>query len=184
MLVHETKTRTREFLNPEKLLKQVPLEPEMTVADFGCGNGYFSVPSGLLIGKKGQVFALDIMEEALSQTATLAKLAATPNISTQICDLEKIGSCPIPNTSCDLVIISSLLHQAENKDNVIREAYRVLKTAGRLLVVEWQKFSPLGPPSARRLSKDEAQNLLEKYGFRPVKELPAGSFHFALLYSK
>lgn len=156
----------------------------MTVADFGCGNGYYSVAAGSMAGPKGQVFALDILEDSLSQTSTLAKLVGILNVSTQACDLEKTGSCKLPDTSCDAVIISSLMHQVENRDNVLREAYRVLKTKGHLLVVDWLPESAFGPPSQDRISKEKLGKLLEKYGFRPAAELPAGSFHYALLYNK
>lgn len=179
-----TDIKTRQFLNPETLLKSVPIEPGLTVADLGCGNGYYSVAAGILTGRAGQVYAIDVMEDALSQTASLAKLVGIQNVTTKQCDLEKFGSCEIPETSCDLAIMSGIMHQVENKDSVIKEAYRLLKTKGRLLVVEWARESPLGPEKSRRIGKPELKTFLEKYSFRPMTELPAGSFHYALLYSK
>lgn len=174
----------RQFINPENLLRAVPLEPGMVVADFGSGNGYYSVAAGSMVGKKGQIFAIDILGDSLSQTATLANLVGLHNISTKLSDLEKLRGSTLPDTSCDLVIISSLFHQADNKDNITREAYRVLKTGGRVLVVEWQADATFGPPIVDRMSKETVAKFLEKSSFRPVKELPAGSFHYALLYSK
>lgn len=179
-----SKIKTREFLNPEKLLKAIPLEPGMTVVDMGCGNGHYAVSAGTIVGSQGQVHALDILEEALSQTATLARLHGIHNVSTRVCNLELFGSCGLEEQSGDLVVMSGLLHQLHNKANAIREAYRLLKTGGRLLVVEWTKDSPFGPAGALRLDEDETRELLEAHGFRPVSELPAGSFHYALLYAK
>lgn len=176
--------KAQKFLDPEKLLFSVPVTADMIVADFGCGNGYYSVAAAKIVGKKGQVYALDILEDALSQTATLAKLNSIPNITTRQCDLEKLGACQIPDTSCDLAIISSILHQLENKENVIREAYRVLKTGGKLIVVEWQTASPFGPEAKARINPEQVKQLLEKFSFHPAAELPAGSFHYALLYQK
>lgn len=172
------------FLDPQMLLSEVPLAPGMVVADFGCGNGYYSTAAASKIGQKGQVFAIDIMLDALSQTATLAKMEGLRNIIMRQCDLEKFGACDLPETSCDLVIAASLLHQIENKDNAMREAYRALKTGGKILVVEWLPEAKLGPAPRDRLLATEAKNLLEKNGFRPVKELAAGAFHYALLYQK
>lgn len=176
--------QARQFLNPEELLKSVPIEPGITVADLGCGNGYYSIAAGVLTGRQGQVYAIDVMEDALSQTASLAKLVGIQNVTTKQCDLEKFGSCEIPATSCDLAIMAGIMHQVENKDSVIKEAYWLLKTKGRLLVVEWERESPLGPEKSRRVGKQDLKALLEKYSFRPMTELPAGSFHYALLYSK
>lgn len=182
--MRQTPTKVKTFLNPEELLKAILLEPGMMVADFGCGNGYYSVASATIVGKKGQVFAVDILDDALSQTATLARLVGVPNVSTKLCDLEKLGACDLPETCCDLVIISSLLHQVADKDNVLREAYRILKTGGKILIVEWKLESPFGPPSKDRLGAAAIRALLEKYSFRPISELEAGSFHYALLYQK
>ncbi len=180
----QANTKTKEFLRPESLLAAIPLTPGMTIADFGCGNGFYAVAAGTLVGKKGQVFALDILEEALSQTATLAKLQRLHNVSTKQCDLEKLGGSTLLDTTSDLVIISGLLHQVKSKLDILREAYRVLKTAGRVLVVEWYPDVQFGPPPRDRIGKDEVQQLLAQLGFRPVRELPAGAFHYALLYSK
>ena len=176
--------KTKAFLNPDQLLRAVPLKSGMTVVDFGCGNGYYAVAAGAIVGKKGRVFALDIMEDALSQASTLARMVGLRNVSTEACDLEKFGSCKLPDTVADMVIIASLLHQAENKDNVIREAYRVLKTGGHLLAVEWNSDALLGPAPSVRISEKQVRELLEKHGLRPAGTLPAGAFHYALLYSK
>ena len=176
--------KTRQFVDPEKLLKAVPLEPNMRVVDMGCGNGHFAVTAGSMIGSKGQVEALDILDEALSQTATLARLRGIQNVSTRICNLELFGSCPLAEQDFDLVIMAGILHQLENPSNAVREAYRLLKTGGRLLVVEWTPESPLGPVASERQDKETIRRLLETHSFRPERELPAGSFHYALLYAK
>jgi len=189
--------KTRSFLNPEALLKSVPLEPDMTVVDLGCGNGHYTAAAALLVGKKGQVHAFDILDESLSQTATLARMIGVQNVSTRQCNLEKFGSCDLEAQSADVAVMSSILHQLENKENAIREAYRLLKTGGRLLVVEWNKDAILGPSVSERISPEEIRGLLERNGFRPARpqrlsasdggrvgELPAGSFHYALLYTK
>jgi ubiquinone/menaquinone biosynthesis C-methylase UbiE len=180
----QTKYKTKEFLRPEDLLRSIPLEPGMTVADFGAGNGHYAVAAGALVGTKGQVSAFDVMEDALSQTATLARLVGLHNITTRQCDLEKYGATKLPDTGTDFVILSSLLHQVRNRNEVLREAYRILKTGGQILVVEYTPDAMFGPPVPQRLPKEEAAKLLEQYSFRPVKELQAGAFHYALLYQK
>ena len=176
--------KTREFASPEKLLRAVPCEPGMNVVDLGCGNGHFAVAAGLAVGNKGRVEALDILDEALSHTATLARLRGIQNVATRSCNLELFNASGLIEQSFDLAIMSGLLHQILNKSNAIREAYRLLKSGGRLLVVEWTKDSPLGPAWAERLDIAETRKLLEAHGFRPSGELPAGSFHYALLYAK
>lgn len=182
--VKSKQSKTKTFLDPKALLLQVGLEEGMAVADFGCGNGYFAIAAAKMVGPNGQVYALDIQESMLSQTASQAKLERAYNVSTIQCDLEKSGSCGIDDQSNDLVIVSNLIHQTQQRENVFREAYRVLKTGGQVLVVEWGPDSPFGPPRAERIPESEIRDLLEKFGFKPVKDLQAGSFHYSLLYRK
>ena len=180
----QIQTKSKQFLKPDELLSSVGVSPEAVIADFGCGNGYYSVAAGILVGAKAQVFALDLMEDALSQTASLAKLTGLHNIITKLCNLETIRGSSLADTSCDLIILASILHQVENKENLLREAYRILKTGGKVLVVEWEKVASFGPEHKIRVMKEEVKKLAEKLGFRPEKELPAGSFHYALLFKK
>lgn len=180
----ELKTNSKKFLNPEELLRSIPLAPGMSVADFGCGNGYYSIASAVMVGSHGQVYAFDILEDALSQTATLAKLIKVHNVTTAQCNLEQLGATKLPSTSCDAVILGSLLHQVEKQDNVIREAYRILKTGGKLLAVEWKQDASFGPDQSSRLAKETVTDLIERFGFRPAQEPHAGSYHYALIYQK
>lgn len=176
--------QTQAFLNPDELLKEISLAPDEVVADFGCGNGHYAVAAAELVGSRGQVYALDVLDEALSRTAMLAKIKGCLNVITRLCDLEKLGSCPLEDLSSDVVIVGSVLHQVQNKENLLREAYRVLKTGGKLFLIEWESHSVFGPPKNARMTKNEIRNLVEKFGFRPLVEIPAGSFHYALLYTK
>lgn len=176
--------KKRLFISPEELLREIPVEPRMTVADFGCGNGHYSVAAGVMIGPKGQVFSIDIVEDRLSQTLTMARMVGLRNLSTRQCDLEKLGACPLADSSCDLVIIASLFHDVKERDNIVREAYRILRTGGKVLVVEWKPESQFGPVPAVRIPEAEMRKFLEKFSLRPVRSLDAGSFHYALLYEK
>lgn len=180
----QTEKKVQTFLNPVDLLAQVGLDEGMNVADFGCGNGYFAIAAAKIVGSNGQVYALDILEHMLSQTASQAKLEDAYNVTTIYCDLEKTGSTEIEDQSCDLVIVSNFLHQVNSKDGILREAYRILKTGGQILTIEWEATSALGPPRSERVPRADMEKLLEKYGFTPVKDLRAGSFHYALLYKK
>jgi len=60
----------------------------------------------------------------------------------------------------------------------------VLKSGGKILVVDWDRDALLGPVPGDRIRKEDVRTILEQFGFRPLRDLPAGSFHFALLYGK
>ncbi|MGH2486323.1 MAG: class I SAM-dependent methyltransferase, partial [Ktedonobacterales bacterium] len=53
-------------LKPEKLLRELGLKEGNTMADIGCGPGFFTVPAAQIVGEKGVVLAADVQGEMLS----------------------------------------------------------------------------------------------------------------------
>ena len=49
-----------KFLNPQKIVEQLALQPGMQAADFGCGAGDFVVSAAEIVGAEGKVSAIDI----------------------------------------------------------------------------------------------------------------------------
>ncbi len=170
-----------EFVNPIQILEQIPLRSTMTAADFGCGSGGWTIPLAKKL-EDGQVFAVDIQEEPLSALESRAKIQKITNIRKIIADVEtRIPE--IPGSSCDLVLITDLLFEVDNKKGVFEEAKRVLKPGGKVLVVEWIPGVFLAPKE-RVPSKEEVRKIAEEFGFRLEKELKAGDYHFGLVFVK
>ena len=48
------------FLDPVQILPYAGIERGMVIADFGCGNGYYPVAAGKLVGDQGTVYAVDV----------------------------------------------------------------------------------------------------------------------------
>jgi len=63
----------KKLFNSEKALSSLGIKAGMTVADIGCGTGFFSIPLASLVGKKGKVFAADISKEMLSDLRVKVK---------------------------------------------------------------------------------------------------------------
>ena len=177
-------TKTK-FLNPEKLLLEAGLKSGVVVADLGCGNGFFTLPAAGITGESGKVWAVDILEESLSKIMSLARMDRYKNIRTLRYDLESGAASSIENLSCDFAIVGKVLPQLQHPQNFIREAYRLLKTGATVLLVEWKKQkTQIGPPYEARMSEDEVKELFTKQGFKLVREMPADSYHYALLLQK
>ncbi|MCD6410491.1 class I SAM-dependent methyltransferase [bacterium] len=167
------------FLHPEKILSQLNLKSDMVAADFGCGAGGFTIP----LAKKlfnGIVYAIDIQEEPLSALSGVARSEGLVNIKTILGDLENPKGSKLPENSIDLVLMVNLLFQVENKEGVLREAKRVLKPRGQILVIDWKKDSPFGPTQGR-LSSESVIRIAEKQGLVLVKEIDAGTYHWGVL---
>lgn len=175
-----------EFVNPEKVIDTIDIRPGFSVADFGAGSGFYSIAAARKLGNSGTVFAIDIRKEALEAIRSRAKLEHLHNIETVWTDLEIPGSLNLKDESCDVVIISNILFQVDNKKAVIQEAQRVLKASGEVIVVEWrkQKASDGGPPENSRISKQQTLKEFELAGFKSDREFDAGKHHYGLVLTK
>ncbi len=64
----------------------------------------------------------------------------------------------------------------------MQEAKRILKSGGRILVIEWTKNSSFGPDAKDRLSEKNVIDLAEKANLKLEKGIRAGSYHFGLIF--
>ncbi|MBI2021170.1 class I SAM-dependent methyltransferase [Candidatus Giovannonibacteria bacterium] len=174
-----------DFLNPESVIDTWDVRPGEKIADFGCGAGYFSIPLGKRVGHSGKVYALDIRQEALEATRAKVKLFHMFNVEVVRADLEAINGSTIRNMWVDKVLIANILFQAENKKQLIEEAFRILRPGGKIILVEWEEGQgPAGPSTDHKIGKSEAQEMLISSGFVAYKEFAAGSHHYGLIYIK
>jgi ubiquinone/menaquinone biosynthesis C-methylase UbiE len=162
-----------DFLNPKKVLEEVPVFEEMSIADFGCGSGGWVIPLAQKL-KDSKIYALDVLKEALSALKSNAEMEKVYNIRAVQCDVER--GTDLPKGAIDLVIMSNLLFQVDDKNATIEEGKRVLRRGGRLLVVDWI------------VKEDNGEEILDKEikskGFDLIKKINAGNQHFANLYEK
>lgn len=173
-----------KFVNPEDVVAQAGLKKGQTVADFGCGAGFYSLAAARFVGEAGQVYAVDIMPDRLAVTHSAAQHAGLKNISVVQSDLEK----PLKNldaVSCDAVLLANILHQVNSREALLRNIYYVLKTGGHALVVEWKRgVSAFGPPQESRITHDSLAGMMQKLGLKLVRDLEADGYHYAALFSK
>ena len=171
------------FVNPNNVLNKLELKPDMTAADFGCGSGGWVLPlAGIL--EDGAVFAVDAQEEPISALQGKARHQGLKNITTITADLEARVE-GIKDGRLDLVVIANVLFQLEDKAAIFREAKRVLKSSGELLVVGWKTEPAIGPKQGR-ISKQEVQKIAQNLGFRPKRDLEqeTGIYHYGLVFTK
>jgi len=171
-----------ELLNPHFLLEKSGIREGWKVADFGAGSaGHFIFPVARMVGESGLAYAVDILKSALAGIESREKLEGVKNVKRVWADLDIPGATKIKDDSLNLVLlINNRVHES-----MIREAVRVLKVNGRLLVVDWKIIStPFGPPGAERVSVGQAKERAKKYGLQVVEEFEAGKYHWGLLLEK
>lgn len=168
------------FLNPQQIIKNIPLKEDMIACDFGSGSGGWVIPLAQEL-KAGMVYAIDVLEDAVSALDGKVSAQRLFNVKTMLGDVEK--GVKIKDGYFDLVLMTNLLFQVNDRNFVMQEAKRVLKQSGMVLIVDWKKEVPFGNKEGR-LSVEEAVLLGENNGFKKEKEISSGNFHWGLLLRK
>lgn len=173
------------FVKPEAIAKVLDILPGMKVADFGAGAGFYSIPIARKVGSAGKVYALDIRKEALELIRSRSRELRLLNIETLLTDLEAREGSHLKDGSVDMVIISNILFQVEGKKNIAEEAFRILKSSGRVVIVEWDEEKKVfGPALSHRVNRQAAEDFFLKTGFVFEKEFNAGENHYGIILKK
>jgi ubiquinone/menaquinone biosynthesis C-methylase UbiE len=175
-----------KLLNIDLIFEKAKIKEGETVGDFGCGkNGYFSFLSAKYVGKKGLVYAVDIIKNNLQILEKEAKEHNLSQIKTVWSDLETFKATKIPENTLDLIFLVNILHEAGKPEEMLKESIRLLKKGSRLVIVDWKKVTTaIGPSVASRLDKEFIINLAKKTGFIKEEEFEAGKYHFGLIFIK
>jgi ubiquinone/menaquinone biosynthesis C-methylase UbiE len=89
---------------------------------------------------------------------------------------------PLPAGTADLVFVSVVLHEAEDRAAFLREARRLLKPGGEVALIEFRKQDgPPGPPEERRLSEADVAAVAGAAGLR-VREQRGLNDHLLLFH--
>lgn len=177
-------------MNPDKIAGEFGIIPGMMIADFGSGAGYFTILMGRKVGENGKIYALDIQESALDNVRVKAKSAGLDNIEMIRANLEVFGGSGLKDNSQDIVLLANILFQSDKKREIIKEAVRVLKQGGSLVVIDWKRSAGLsgqggfGPPDNLRTDDVAMRSLVMGEGLLLEKEIDAGQFHYGLKFKK
>ena len=119
------------FGGPGRHLRKVPLRQGMTIVDYGCGPGRYTIPMAKLVKPEGKVFAVDIQPLAVDMIKELAEREHLVNIEAILVDSYSTG---IEDSTADLVLLSDTLHMIEDCNELLREIHRILKQDGVLFM--------------------------------------------------
>lgn len=171
------------FIHPEQFWRQLGLRAGQRVAHLGCGAGFYLLPAARLVGKEGQVVGVDIRSDMLAEAeARLRRAGLGEIIRTVRSNLENPGGSTLADNSVDWALVANVLHQADPA-KLVPEAARIVKRNGTVVVLEWNvTATPLGPPVARRVTKEAVRAIAQRSGLKLDQEITPSPYHYGLLF--
>ncbi len=172
-----------DFFDPTQILHLLGLNSSVVdAADFGCGYGTFTMPAAKII--RGKIYAFDIEPALIKEIEQKTKELNLNNVEAILRDFVAEGS-GLKDLSVDHVMLFNILH-AEKPENLLKEAYRILRVGGRLGIIHWNydATTPRGPPMAIRPKPEQCRKWAESVDFSFEKQLDLKPYHYALVMRK
>ena len=107
------------------------LQPGNTVLDLGSGAGFDCFLAARKVGETGQVIGVDMTPDMVEKARENAEHGGYTNVEFRLGEIENL---PVADSSIDLIISNCVINLSVNKARVFAEAFRVLKTGGKLMI--------------------------------------------------
>jgi len=147
---------TRDF--PEPVLQSFcgvgnpfnagPIHQGEDILDIGCGAGFDAFVAAKITGPRGRVIGLDVTEEMIEKANENLILLGLNNVSFEKGEAEEL---PFQDELFDVVISNGAFNLTLDKDKALKEAFRVIKPKGRLMIADMVLVSPLPPERAGKI---------------------------------
>jgi ubiquinone/menaquinone biosynthesis C-methylase UbiE len=150
------------------MLAKLGVKPGMTVCDMGCGNGFYTIKMAKMVGKNGQVYAVDIQPEMLTKLEQRAKIAKVENY-TPI--LGGTADPKLPKAKIDLILLVDVYHEFSNPEEMLSGMRQSLAPGGKIVLVEYRGEDPEVPiKPEHKMTKEQINKELTANGFKLAQE--------------
>jgi arsenite methyltransferase len=160
------------------------LSPGDVVLDLGSGGGIDVLLSARRVSPGGKAYGLDLTPEMVDLANANKARAGLDNVEFLLGSMEDI---PLPDSSVDVVISNCVVNLSTDKDQVFREAVRVLRPGGRFAISDLVLSRPLGPELtnvmrlwtgciAGALTEDDCVAAMRAAGFENIEIEPTTVF--------
>ncbi|MGD8372274.1 MAG: class I SAM-dependent methyltransferase [Syntrophobacterales bacterium] len=113
-------------------LQDIGIQEGQYILDFGCGEGYYTIPAAIVVDGQGKIYAVDKDKEVLTKLSERARSIGLDNIVFMNCKRDL--KVDLGNESVDAVLLYDVLHYIRQRKDLYEEVYRVLKKKGILSV--------------------------------------------------
>lgn len=154
------------------------------VLDLGSGAGFDAFLAAKKIGKTGRVIGVDMTPEMLDKARANAKKGGFDNVEFRLGEIEKL---PVEDSTIDVIISNCVINLLPDKETVFKEAFRVLKSGGRLMVSDLVLVKDLPKEIkesveayvgclAGAIKKDDYLGFIKYAGFQDIKIINETSY--------
>lgn len=169
------------------------IKPGETVVDLGSGGGFDAFLAARQLAGTGRVIGVDMTPAMVSKARRNAARSSWRNVEFRLGEIEAL---PVADASVDLIISNCVVNLSPEKPRVFAEAFRVLKSGGRLAISDVVATQPLPPEIREQLPLigaciggaslvDELKAMLAAAGFTRVTiDLKGASKKFIAQWGK
>ncbi|MGL5416734.1 MAG: class I SAM-dependent methyltransferase [Clostridium sp.] len=163
-----------DTLNLDLLLRELNLDSNSVLVDVGTGTGFFAEA---ILNKMPDAicFGFDISKDMLSWIKENKSPDILSRFNVQLMEESKI---PLADNFADLVFMIAVYHELENPRDLLKEASRVLKPNGKLLICDWKEGS-----HHHFVKKNDILEDLNVCNFKNLKEIDASEPFLCLISS-
>jgi ubiquinone/menaquinone biosynthesis C-methylase UbiE len=164
---------------PVGLLGSIGLGVGSTLADIGCGPGFFTLPASVIVGAGGLVYALDTEPKMLD---AIKKQNPPDNVTLLVSTEHEL---PIDDSSCTHALLAYMFHEVEEPLEFLAEVRRVLEAWGRVAIIDWDVVEEeRGPPIHERIEPATVAALLFEAGFTDPEITKLNASHYMVTAAK
>jgi ubiquinone/menaquinone biosynthesis C-methylase UbiE len=169
------------YQKPQEVMTALGIKPGEVIADIGAGSGYFTFRLALHVGNKGKVYAVDVSPDMILHINRRIRELNLSNVVTVLSDPD---DPLLPDHSIDRFFFSESWHHIENKTKYLALMKRMLKPAGQIVMIDFQKKDlPVGPPPQMKIAREDLIKQMESHGLRLTKEYTFLPYQYFLIFT-